>query len=127
MGQIFLNYKLFLGSSWQLFGFLMEHTFRMPEIPEISIEDQLRIANFLVTGLQQQITRYEHAFIQYDQRMKLLLEIKEIQKESIAFLESMLERAEGVFRPQIEKQKEINAKLRKELEDVKALLHRKNL
>lgn len=105
----------------------MEHTFRMPEIPEISIEDQLRIANFLVTGLQQQITRYEHAFIQYDQRMKLLLEIKEIQKESIAFLESMLERAEGVFRPQIEKQKEINAKLRKELEDVKALLHRKNL
>ena len=59
--------------------------------------------------------------------MKLLLEIKEIQKESIAFLESMLERAEGVFRPQIEKQKEINAKLRKELEDVKALLHRKNL
>ena len=106
---------------------LSEYLFRMPEIPEMSVEDQLQIANFLVVGLQQQITRYEHAFIQYDQRIKLLLDIKEIQKESIAFLESMLERAEGVFRPQIEKQKEINERLKKELEEVKKLLHRKNI
>ena len=54
------------------------------------------------------------------------MEIKEIQKESIAFLENMLARAEGVFQPQIEKQKEINARLKKELEEVKALLRAKN-
>ena len=101
--------------------------FRMPEKPEISIEDQLQIANFLVAGLQQQIARYEHTFIQYDQRVQVLLEIKEIQKQSIEFLESMLARAEGVFQPQIEKQKELNAQLKKELEEVKAQLHRKNL
>ena len=98
----------------------------IPEIPEISLEDQLQIANFVVTGLQQQIARYEHTFIQYDQRVKTLMEIKEIQKESIAFLENMLARAEGVFQPQIEKQKEINARLKKELEEVKALLRAKN-
>lgn len=98
----------------------------MPGLPEISVEDQLQIANFLVAGLQQQIARYEHAFIHYDQKVKTLLEIKEIQRESIAFLESMLERAEGVFRPQIERQKEINERLKKELEEVTELLHRKN-
>ena len=99
----------------------------MPEMPEISIEDQLQIANFLIVGLQQQVVRYEHAVVQYDQRVKTLLEIKDIQKQSIEFLESMLARAEGVFQPQIEKQKELNAQLKKELEEVKAQLHRKNL
>ena len=99
----------------------------MPELPEISLEDQLQIANFLVAGLQQQVARYEYTVIQYDQRVKTLLEIKEIQKQSIEFLESMLARVEGVFQPQIDKQKEINGQLKKELEEVKALLHRKNL
>ena len=101
--------------------------FRMPEIPEVSVEDQLQIANFLVAGLQQQIARYEYTFIQYDQRVKALYEIKEIQKESIAFLESMLSRVEGVFQTKIEKQKEENESLKKELEEVKFLLRRKNL
>ena len=97
----------------------------MPEIPEVSVEDQLQIANFLVVGLQQQVARYEYTFIQYDQRIKTLLEIKEIQKESIAFLESMLSRVEGVFQTQLEKQKEVNERLRKDLEEAKQLLHRK--
>ena len=101
--------------------------FRMPELPEISVEDQLQIANFLIVGLQQQVVRYEHAVVQYDQRVKVLLEIKDIQKQSIEFLENMLARVEGVFQPQIEKQKELNAQLKKELEEVKACLHRKNL
>lgn len=101
--------------------------FRMPEIPEVSMEDQLQIANFLIVGLQQQVVRYEHAFVQYDQRVKTLLEIKDIQKQSIEFLESMLARVEGVFQPQIDKQKELNVQLKKELEEVKALLRRKNL
>ena len=99
----------------------------MPELPEISVEDQLQIANFLIVGLQQQVVRYEHAVVQYDQRVKVLLEIKDIQKQSIEFLENMLARVEGVFQPQIEKQKELNAQLKKELEEVKACLHRKNL
>jgi len=98
----------------------------MSDIPEISIEDQLQIANFLVTGFQQQITRYEYTFIQYDQRVKTLEEINQIQKQSIAFLENLLGRVEGVFQTQIDKQKDINERLKKELEEMKRAGRRKN-
>ena len=68
----------------------------MTNRPDISIEDQLQIANFLITGLQQQVVRYEFMFTQYEQRSQQLVEINQIQRQSIAFLESMLNRVEGV-------------------------------
>ena len=94
----------------------------MPERQEISIEDQLQIANFLVVGLQQQVARHEFIFAQYDQRAQLLAEINFLQKQSIEFLEGMLNRVEGVFQTQLEKQKELNDRLKKELKDTKIQL-----
>ena len=89
----------------------------MTDRPEISIEDQLQIANFLVVGLQQQVARYEFMFTQYEQRSQQLVEINQIQRQSIAFLESMLNRVEGVFQTQVDKQKDINERLKKELKE----------
>ena len=89
----------------------------MSNAPEVSLEDQLQIANFLIVGLQQQVARYEFTFARYDQRTTDLEEIINIQKQSIQFLESMLNRVEGVFQTQIERQKAIIERLKKELED----------
>ena len=91
----------------------------MPEIPEISIEDQLQIANFLIVGLQQQVARYEFVFTQHEQRTQTLQEINQTQKQSIAFLENMLNRVEAVFQAQIDKQKEINERLKKDLKEAR--------
>ena len=94
----------------------------MPEIPDISVEDQLQIANFLIVGLQQQVARYEFTFTQHEQRTQTLQEINQIQKQSIAFLENMLSRVERVFQSQIDKQKELNERLKKELKDARKQL-----
>ena len=96
--------------------------FRMPEIPEISVEDQLQIANFLIVGLQQQVARYEFVFTQNEQRTQTLQEINQIQKQSIAFLENMLSRVERVFQAQIDKQKDLNERLKKELKEARKQL-----
>ena len=90
----------------------------MTDRQDISIEDQLQIANFLIVGLQQQVARYEFMFTQYEQRSQQLVEINQIQRQSIAFLESMLNRVEGVFQTQIDKQKDLNERLKKELKEV---------
>ena len=89
----------------------------MPDRPEISLEDQLQIANFLIVGLQQQVARYEFIFTQYEQKSHQQLEIIQLQKQSIEFLESLLNRVEGVFQTQIDKQKDINERLKKELKE----------
>ena len=94
----------------------------MPEIPEISVEDQLQIANFLIVGLQQQVARYEFVFTQNEQRTQTLQEINQIQKQSIAFLENMLSRVERVFQAQIDKQKDLNERLKKELKEARKQL-----
>ena len=94
----------------------------MPEIPEISVEDQLQIANFLIVGLQQQVARYEFVFTQNEQRTQTLQEINQIQKQSIAFLENMLSRVERVFQAQIDKQKDLNEKLKKDLKEARKQL-----
>ena len=89
----------------------------MTDRQDISMEDQLQIANFLIVGLQQQVARYEFMFTQYEQRSQHLVEINQIQKQSIAFLESMLNRVEGVFQTQVDKQKDLNERLKKELKE----------
>ena len=89
----------------------------MPDRPEISLEDQLQIANFLIVGLQQQVARYEFIFTQYEQKSQQQLEIIQLQKQSIEFLESLLNRVEGVFQTQIDKQKDINERLKKDLKE----------
>ena len=91
--------------------------FRMPDRPQISLEDQLQIANFLIVGLQQQVARYEFIFTQYEQKSQQQQEIIQLQKQSIEFLESLLNRVEGVFQTQIDKQKDINERLEKELKE----------
>ena len=90
----------------------------MTDRQDISIEDQLQIANFLIVGLQQQVARYEFMFTQYEQRSQQLVEINQIQRQSIAFLESMLNRVEGVFQTQVDKQKDLNERLKKELKEL---------
>jgi len=87
----------------------------MTDRQEISLEDQLQIANFLIVGLQQQVARYEFMFTQYEQRSQQLREINQLQKQSIAFLEGMLNRVEEVFKSQLEKQKDLNERIKKEL------------
>ena len=94
----------------------------MLDRPEISIEDQLQIANFLIVGLQQQVARYEFIFTQYEQRSQQQSEIIQLQKQSIEFLESLLNRVEGVFQTQIDKQKDINERLKKELKEAQSQL-----
>ena len=94
----------------------------MTDRQEISIEDQLQIANFLIVGLQQQIARYEFMFTQFEQRSQHRSEIIQLQKQSIEFLESMLNRVEGVFQTQLEKQKEIIERLKKDLKDAQIQL-----
>ena len=94
----------------------------MTDRQEISIEDQLQIANFLIVGLQQQVARYEFTFTQYEQRSQHCSEIIQLQKQSIEFLESMLNRVEGVFQTQLDKQKVINERLKKELKDTQIQL-----
>ena len=94
----------------------------MLDRPEISVEDQLQIANFLIVGLQQQVARYEFIFTQYEQRSQQQSEIIQLQKQSIEFLESMLNRVEGVFQTQIDKQKDINERLKKELKEAQSQL-----
>ena len=89
----------------------------MTDRQEISIEDQLQIANFLIVGLQQQVARYEFIFTQYEQKSQQQQEIIQLQKQSIEFLESLLNRVEGVFQTQIDKQKDINERLEKELKE----------
>ena len=91
--------------------------FRMSDRPEISLEDQLQIANFLIVGLQQQVARYEFIFTQFEQKSQQQQEIIQLQKQSIEFLESLLNRVEGVFQTQIDKQKDINERLEKELKE----------
>ena len=90
-----------------------------PDRPEVAVEDQLQIANFLIIGLQQQVARYEFTFTQYDQRTTALEEIIQIQKQSIEFLQDMLNRVEAVFQTQVDKQKDINERLKKELNEIK--------
>ena len=94
----------------------------MLDRPEISVEDQLQIANFLIVGLQQQVARYEFIFTQYEQRSQQQSEIIQLQKQSIEFLESLLNRVEGVFQTQIDKQKDINERLKKELKEAQSQL-----
>ena len=94
----------------------------MTDRQEISMEDQLQIANFLIVGLQQQVARYEFIFQQYEQRSQQLKEINHLQKQSIDFLESMLERVEEVFKTQIQKQKDLNERIKKELKDTQSQL-----
>ena len=94
----------------------------MTDRQEISIEDQLQIANFLIVGLQQQVARYEFMFTQYEQRSQQLTEINQLQKQSIEFLESMLNRVEGVFQTQLDKQKDLNERIKKELKDTQKQL-----
>ena len=94
----------------------------MTDRQEISLEDQLQIANFLIVGLQQQVARYEFMFSQYEHRAQQLREINQLQKQSIAFLEGMLERVEGVFKSQIEKQKDLNERIKKELKETQKQL-----
>ena len=89
----------------------------MTDRPDISLEDQLQIANFLITGLQQQVARYEFMFTQHEQRSQQLVEINQIQRQSIAFLESMLNRVEGVYQTQVNKQKDLNERLKKDLKE----------
>ena len=91
--------------------------FRMSDRPEISLEDQLQIANFLIVGLQQQVARYEFIFTQFEQKSQQQQEIIQLQKQSIEFLESLLNRVEGVFQTQIDKQKDRNERLEKELKE----------
>ena len=94
----------------------------MPERQEISLEDQLQIANFLIVGLQQQVARQEFIFSQYELRAQQMAEINALQKQSIEFLEGMLNRVEGVFQTQLEKQNELNERLKKELKETKIQL-----
>ena len=94
----------------------------MNDRQEISLEDQLQIANFLIVGLQQQVARYEFTFTQNEQRMQHFQEIIQLQKQSIDFLESMLNRVEGVFQTQIDKQKVLNEKMKKELKEAQIQL-----
>ena len=96
--------------------------FRMADRPEISLEDQLQIANFLIVGLQQQVARYEFIFTQYEQKSQQQQEIIQLQKQSIEFLESLLNRVEGVFQTQIDKQKDLNERMKKELKDTQKQL-----
>ena len=98
----------------------------MPDVPEVSVEDQLQIANFLIVGLQQQVARYEFTFARYDQRTTDLEEIIKIQKQSIQFLESMLNRVEGVFQTQLDRQKVIIERLKKDLEDSRSSFKKKD-
>ena len=94
----------------------------MNDRQEISLEDQLQIANFLIVGLQQQVARYEFTFTQNEQRTQHLQEIVQLQKQSIDFLESMLNRVEGVFQTQLDKQKVLNERMKKELKDAQIQL-----
>ena len=98
----------------------MHDYFRMQERPEVSLEDQLQIANFLIVGLQQQVARYEFTFTQFEQRAQASQEIMRLQKQSIEFLEGMLNRVEMVFKVQIDKQKDVIERLKKELNEAKA-------
>ena len=94
----------------------------MTDRQEISLEDQLQIANFLIIGLQQQVARYEFTFTQNEQRTQHFQEIIQLQKQSIDFLEGMLNRVEGVFQTQIDKQKVLNEKMKKELKEAQIQL-----
>ena len=94
----------------------------MHDRPEISVEDQLQIANFLIVGLQQQVARYEFIFMQHEQRSQQQAEIIQLQKQSIEFLESLLNRVEGVFQTQLDKQKDINERLKKDLKEAQTQL-----
>ena len=96
--------------------------FRMNDRQDISLEDQLQIANFLIVGLQQQVARYEFTFTQNEQRTQYLQEIVQLQKQSIDFLESMLNRVEAVFQTQLDKQKVLNERMKKDLKEAQIQL-----
>ena len=87
----------------------------MREIPEMSLQDQLQFANILITALQHQNASYEMIIPQYQQRHIMMRDIIRLQKESIAFLENMLNRVEGVYQIKIDKEK-------REVERLRALL-----
>ena len=78
---------------------------RMRDVPEMSLQDQLNFANILITALQHQNASYEMIIPQYQQRHMMMRDIIRLQKESIAFLENLLNRVEGVYQIKIDKEK----------------------
>lgn len=105
-----------------LIHYVILNMFRMNDRQDISLEDQLQIANFLIVGLQQQVARYEFTFTQNEQRTQYLQEIVQLQKQSIDFLESMLNRVEAVFQTQLDKQKVLNERMKKDLKEAQIQL-----
>ena len=87
----------------------------MQGVPEMSVQDQLQLANILITALQHQNANYEMIIPQYQQRHVMMRDIIRLQKESIAFLENMLNRVEGVYQIKIDQEK-------REVERLRALL-----
>ena len=87
----------------------------MRGVPEMSLQDQLQFANILITALQHQNASYESIIPQYQQRHAMMRDIIRLQKESIAFLENLLNRVEGVYQIKIDQEK-------REVERLKVLL-----
>ena len=88
----------------------------MQGAPDMSLQDQLQLANILITALQHQNANYEMILPQYQQRYVMMRDIIRLQKESIAFLENMLSRVEEVFQIKIDNEKREVERLREQLD-----------
>ena len=77
----------------------------------LTVEQKLAVANAT-------IQQYERLIIQYEGHIGGLNEIIQIQKSALQQLDDLLERVEGVFQIQIDREKRANEKLRKQLAEL---------
>ena len=85
----------------------------------MSEQEQLLLAHQLMDKLFEQLDAGERIMGQYVEQIRILKQIIQIQKDSIAYLDNMLSKSESVHGRRLKIVKQQKAKLEKELNQLK--------